>query len=178
MKKIRVTLGLCLAGLLLPAMFAVPACLAYGNGSGMPSCHDDIAAQNREPGTSPQCTPLLIVGDNALNFLKEFSVRKINGKWYLFISAEEFAGTMDAAARWKTISLLVSAVTSQFGEEADCFIARVPEKKEEKEALLAGRYPPELIAAAAHHVVLSQEQLNSRMWPEYHHHSLYTLTVY
>ncbi|MBU4263145.1 MAG: hypothetical protein KKC76_14920 [Proteobacteria bacterium] len=178
MKKIFISLGLCLASLLMFALAAVPHCHAYGNGSGIPSCHDDIAAKNTGPGTSPECTPLLIVSDKALNFLQEFSVRKINKKWYLFISAEEFAGKMDAVARWKTISLLVSAVTSQFGEEADCFIARVPGKKEEKEALLAGDYPQGLIAAAAHHVVLSEEEQRGKMWPEYHHHSLYTLTVY
>jgi hypothetical protein len=178
MKKIFLSLGLCLASSLMFAMAAVPNCYAYGNGSGIPSCHDDIAAKNTGPGTSPECTPLLIASDNALNVLKEFSVRKINKKWYLFISAGEFAGKMDAVARWKTISLLVSAVTSQFGEEADCFIARVPEKKEEKEALLAGDYPQELIAAAARHVPLSQQEQSGKRWPEYHHHCLYTLTVY
>ncbi|MBU0909682.1 MAG: hypothetical protein KKA54_07970 [Proteobacteria bacterium] len=178
MKKIFIKLGLCLASSLMVAMVAVPNCHAYGNGSGIPSCHDDIAAKNTGPGTSPECTPLLIASDSALNFLKEFSVRKINKKWYLFISPEEFAGQMDAVARWKTISFLVSAVTSQFGEEADCIIARAPVKKEEKEALLKGDYPQELIAAAAHHVTLSKEELSGKMWPEYHHHSLYTLTVY
>jgi len=178
MKKALVTLGLCLAGLLMPAMVAVPICHAYGNGSGIPSCYDDLAAKNTAPGAGPECTPLIIDKDNALNFLKEFSVRKINKKWYLFISPDEFAGEMDAVARWKTLSLLVSAVTSQFGEEADCFIARVPEKKEEKEALLAGDYPGELIAAAARHVPLSQEEQSGKKWPEYHHHCLYALTVY
>lgn len=178
MKKLLITVGLCLACSLMAALVAVPACLAYGNGSGIPSCHDDIAAKNTAPGASPECAPLLMGSDHALNFLKEFSVRKINRKWYLFISAEEFGGKMDAAARWKTISFLVSAVSSQFGEEVDCFVARVPEKKEEKEALLKGDYPRELIAAAAHHVTLSQEEQSGKMWPEYHHHFLYTLTVY
>ncbi|MCB2181660.1 MAG: hypothetical protein KQH63_06535 [Desulfobulbaceae bacterium] len=150
---------------------------AYRSGSGLPSCHDDIASMRTEPGKSPQCAPLILDKDTALKFLKEFKAKKIAKKWFLFLSEQEFAN-LDTKSRWKTISTFVSAVTSNFGEQGDCFIARIPATDEEKKALLAGAYPEKLIAASGVGVEQSDKDAADRKWLEYHHPLLYVLSVY
>ncbi len=156
---------------------ALPASVAaFPSGSGIASCHDDIIPERTMPGTASACTPLIINQDKALEFMKKFSIRKIKEKWYLFISEEESKGGLTTATRWQTIDLMTSAVQSLFNDKGDCLIVRVPQSSEEKQALLGGSYPQELIAAQAIYVEGSQEK--KAEWPEYHHHRLYTLTVY
>ena len=163
---------------LLTGVFSITSCFGYRGGSGIPSCHDDIAVKRTEPGVSPDCTPPILDRETSLDILKNFVVKKVKGKWYLFLSAEDFEGRLDIASRWKSISLLVSAVESMFAEKSDCYIVRVPETSEEKEALLAGNYPQKLVAVSAQHVVLSEDEKSSKKWPEYHHHLFYKITVY
>jgi len=163
---------------LLITVFSITSCFAYQGGSGIPSCHDDIATKRTEPGVSPDCTPPIIKKENALEILNNFIVKKIKGKWFMFISEEEFAGTFDISSRWRSISLLIQAVESLFAEKAECFIVRFPETAEEKAALLAGMYPQELIAASAKYVELTEEEESSKKWPEYHHQIFYKMTVY
>jgi hypothetical protein len=170
-------------------LFSVTVCLliaisfpastyAYKGGSGIPSCHDDIAVKKTEPGTSPKCTPPILDEETSLRILKNFEVKKIKGKWYMFISAEEFEGKFDSASRWKSISFLVSAVESMFAEKAECFIVQVPEAEKDKEALLAGDYPQKFIAASAKPVDLKDEEKSNKKWPEYHHPLFYKIVVY
>ncbi len=162
----------------LCAMFLSPvsSCMAYRGGSGLPSCHDDIASVRDKAGTGPDCTPPILDQETSAKFLKEFTVRKIQGKWYLFLAQDEFV-TLDVPARWKSISLLVSTVQSLFGDNADCHIARIPVDDEEKKALLKGQYPAELISASAVYVKMSAAEKETTKWPEYHHHVLYRLSV-
>lgn len=163
---------------LVTGVFSITSCFAYQGGSGIPSCHDDIAVKRTEPGVSPDCTPPILDRETSLDILKNFVVKKIKGKWYMFISAEEFEGKLDRPSRWKSISFLISAVESMSAEQAECFIVRVPETSEEKEALLEGKYPQELIAASAKHVELTEDEKSSKKWPEYHHPLFYKITVY
>jgi hypothetical protein len=163
---------------LLTIVFSITSCFAYQGGSGIPSCHDDIAAKRTEPGVSPNCTPPILTEEKSLDILKNFVVKKVKGKWYMFLSAEEFEGKLDSASRWKSISFLIQAVESMFAEKAECFIVRVPETAEEKAALLEGTYPQELIAASAKYVELTEEEESSKKWPEYHHPLFYKITVY
>jgi hypothetical protein len=142
-----------------------------------PSCHDDIALNMKKPGESPLCTPPIIKPEVAKDFLNKFTVKKIQGKWYLFLSSKDFAGEFDVASRWETISILVSAVESLFLEKAECLIVKIPETEAEKAALLAGIYPPELIAALGRYAV-KEKEIAEKDWPEYHHHLFYKLTVY
>lgn len=177
MQKRQKKISLPLVVLLVIVLFSWSTAFAYRGGSGVPSCHDDLAVNKTEPGTSPLCTPPIIDEETSLKFLKESTVKRIKKKWYLFLSPENFQA-MDAAARWKTISLLISAVESKFGEKADCFIVRIPETSEEKQALLQGDYPQKLTAAGAQRTPLSAEEEKEKKWPEYHHHLLYKITVY
>ncbi|MFZ5759730.1 MAG: hypothetical protein ACOY32_08900 [Thermodesulfobacteriota bacterium] len=149
---------------------------AFPSGSALPSCHDDIIPGKNVPGTAVPCTPLIMNQDSALEFMKKFSIRKINKKWYLFISEEESKGGLTAATRWQTIDLMTSAVQSLFNDNADCLIVRAPQSSEEKQSLLSASYPQKLIAAQAVYVEGSKEK--KAEWAEYHHHQLYTLTVY
>jgi hypothetical protein len=173
-KFVYFTVVLCVAATFVP----FSSTFAYKGGSGIPSCHDDIAVNKTEAGTSPGCTPPILDQETSLDVLKNFGVKKIKGKWYMFISAEEFAGKLDLASRWKSISLLISAVQSLFAEKAECYIVRIPETEDDKEALLAGNYPQKLIAASAKPVDLPDEEKSSKKWPEYHFPLLYTITVY
>ena len=166
-----------LVGLFI-GVFAIAPGFAYQGGSGIPSCHDDIAVKRTEPGVSPDCTPPILTEEKSLEILKNFVVKKVKGKWYMFLSAEDFDGKLDVASRWKSISFLIQAVESLFSEQAECFIVRVPETSGEKEALLAGNYPQKLVAASAQHVVLSEDEKSSKKWPEYHHPLFYKITVY
>lgn len=170
-------LSLILACGLLFHLCVTASVSAFPSGSGIPSCHDDVAANKTAAGTGPECTPTIMSQDKALEFLKNFTVRKINKKWYMFISQEEFNGKLDAANRWQSISLMTSATQSMFNDNADCLIARAPETDKEKKALLAGDYPQELIAAEARYVEGSKDK-KEEQWPEYHHHLLYTITVH
>lgn len=163
---------------LLTGVFSITSCFAYKGGSGIPSCHDDIAVKRTEPGVSPNCTPPVLDREKSREILENFVVKKIKGKWYIFLSAEDFGGKFDIASRWKAISFLIQAVESISAEQAECFIVRVPETAEEKAALLEGKYPQELIAASAKHVELTEEEKSSKKWPEYHHPLFYKITVY
>lgn len=142
-----------------------------------PSCHDDIAKRMEKPGESPLCTPPILKPEVAKDFLTQFNVKKVQGKWYIFLTPTEFKGEFDTASRWETLSLLVSAVESLFVEKAECLIVKIPETDAEKAALLAGVYPPELIAASARYAV-KEKEIAYEDWPEYHHHLFYKLTVY
>ncbi|MBI5559578.1 MAG: hypothetical protein HY885_18300 [Deltaproteobacteria bacterium] len=177
MKKLRTIRAFSLALALTGGLFPAVSCFAFPSGSGIPSCNDDVAAKHKEPGAGPECTPTIMAQDMALEFLKTFTVRKINKKWYMVVSKEEF-GELDPAARWQRISLMTSAVQSNFSEKADCLIVRVPESAEEKEALLKGDYPQKLTAAEARYVDLSETEIKTKQWPEYHHHVLFKMTVY
>ncbi len=163
---------------LLTGVFSITSCFGYQGGSGIPSCHDDIAVKRTEPGVSPNCTPPILDREKSQDILENFVVKKVKGKWYMFLSVEDFEGKFDIASRWKAISFLIQAVESMFAEKAECFIVRVPETAEEKEALLEGKYPQELIAASAKHVELTEEEESSKKWPEYHHPLFYKITVY
>ena len=171
---IVIIVAACLLSILLP----LSPCFAYKSGSATPSCHDDIAATKTEAGTSPDCSPVIYDRERSLEILNGSGAKKINGKWYIFISAAEFEGTLDIPSRWKTISLLISAVESMFNEQAECFLVRIPETDKDKEDLLTGNYPQRLIAASAKPVELPAEEKSSKKWPEYHHPLLYTITVY
>jgi hypothetical protein len=177
MKKLQKICAFSLALALTGGLFSTGSCFAFPSGSGIPSCQDDVATKNKKPGTGPECTPTIMAQDMALEFLKTFTVRKINKKWYMVVSKEEFE-KLDPAARWQRISLMTSAVQSNFNEKADCLIVRVPESAEEKEALLKGEYPEKSTAATAHFVELSETEIKTKQWPEYHHHVLYKMTVY
>lgn len=142
-----------------------------------PSCHDDVAKIMKKPGESPLCTPPILDQQTSKDLLDKFKVKKIKGKWYLFLSPAEFQGGFDTASRWETISLFVSAVESLFREQADCLIVKIPETDAEKEALLAGTYPKELIAATGR-PEKKEKKIEEKDWPEYHHHLFYKLTVY
>ncbi|MCF8055192.1 MAG: hypothetical protein K9K37_00955 [Desulfocapsa sp.] len=182
MKKIHFFPLLTVILYLLPAIFASTSCFAYQGGSGIPSCHDDIAVQRTEPGTSPDCTPPILDKKKSREILEGFGAKKIKGKWYIFLSAEEFAGKMDSTSRWKTISLLVSAVESMFASREECLLVQIPETEEDKDALLAGNYPQRLIAASAKHVTVKEEgkeeEKEATKWPEYHHPLFYKITVF
>ncbi|MFH1216779.1 MAG: hypothetical protein V1706_09795 [Pseudomonadota bacterium] len=173
MKKLSLSLA---CGLFFHFCFTAPVS-AFPSGSGIPSCHDDIAANMTTAGTGPECTPTIMSQDKALEFLKNFTARKINKKWYMFISEEEKSGKLDAATRWQTISLMTSATQSMFNDNTDCFIVRAPATDEEIKALKDGVYPQSLIAAEARYVEGSKDK-NEGEWPEYHHHLLYKITVY
>ena len=163
---------------LVISVFLITSSFAYQGGSGIPSCHDDIAVKRTEPGVSPNCTPPILDKEKSLEILENFVVKKVKGKWYLFLSKEDFDGKLDTASRWKSISFLIQAVESMFAEKAECLIVRVPETTEEKEALLAGNYPQELVAASATYVELTEEEKKGKKWPEYHHPLFYKITVY
>jgi hypothetical protein len=173
-------ISLLLTGILylVVCVFVAPSCFAYQGGTGIPSCHDDIAVQRTEPGSSPDCTPPILTEEKSLEILAKFGAKKIKDKWYIFISDEEFSGKLDSPARWKLISLLVSAVESMFAKQEECFLVGIPETEEEKEALLAGTYPQKRIAASAKHVTLTQEEKDGKKWPEYHHPLFYKITVF
>ncbi|OKY75832.1 MAG: hypothetical protein BM485_05710 [Desulfobulbaceae bacterium DB1] len=173
MKKLSRSLA---CGLLFH-LCATASVSAFPSGSSIPSCHDDIAANMTAPGTGSECTPTIMSQEKALEILKNFTARKVNKKWYIFISEEEKAGKLDAASRWQTISLMASAVQSMFNENADCLLVRAPATEDEKKALLQGNYPQALIAAEARYVEGSKDK-NEGEWPEYHHHLLYKITVY
>ena len=178
MKKVTKFLSFIVILCVSYTFFSASSTYAYKGGSGIPSCHDDIAVNRTEPGTGPECTPPILDKETSVDILENFGVKKIKGKWYMFISAEEFEGKLDSSSRWKSISLLISAVQSMFAEEAECYIVRIPESEEDKEALLAGTYPQKFRAASAQPVKLSDEEKSSKKWPEYHHPLLYTITVY
>ena len=129
MKKIQFFLLLTAAAYLLPPFIVPTTVLAYQGGSGIPSCHDDIAVRRTEPGVSPDCTPPILDMEKSKEILNGFNAKKIKGKWYIFLSAEEFSGKLDSASRWKTISLLVSAVESMFAKQEECYLARIPENR-------------------------------------------------
>jgi hypothetical protein len=177
-KKNKITLLFTGLLFLFSSVFVSTSCLSYQGGSGTPSCHDDIAAQRTEPGTSPDCTPPILDEKKSREIIEGFEAKKIKGKWYIFLSAEEFSGKMDSTSKWKTISLLVSAVESMFAKQEECFLVQIPETEEDKDALLAGNYPQRLIAASATHVTLKDEEKEGKKWPEYHHQLFYTITVY
>ena len=160
-------------GIMFVMLTAASFCLAET----IPSCHDDIAVKHNAPGTSPMCTPAILSNDVSLDFLKKFGAKKIKQKWYIFLSEKDVKGGFDYASRWQTISLFVSAVQSLFNEKADCFIVQIPQTAQEKEALLAGKYPKELVAASGEHSQ-PEHAVNENDWPEYHHHLVYKLAVY
>lgn len=178
-KRIQFFLLLPAATCLLVSVVMSTASFAYQGGSGIPSCHDDIAVRRTEPGVSPNCTPPILDMEKSKEILDGFNAKKIKGKWYIFLSAEEFSGKLDSASRWKTISLLVSAVESMFAKHEDCYLARIPATEEEKDGLLAGNYPQNLIAASAKHVKMEEKEgEEERKWPEYHHPLFYKIEVF
>lgn len=178
MKKLYVSLLSTAIVCLLTGVFSITSSFAYQGGSGIPSCHDDIAVKRTEPGVSPNCTPPILTEEKSIEILKNLKTNKIKGKVYMFISAEEFEGKFDSSSRWKSISLLTSAVQSLFTGYTECYIVRIPETNEEKESLLAGNYPQKLIAASAKYVELTKEEESKKKWPEYHHPFFYKITVY
>ncbi|MDA8163818.1 MAG: hypothetical protein M0017_02115 [Desulfobacteraceae bacterium] len=166
--------------LLLTALWPAATCLGFAEyADKVPSCNDQIAKGRTTPGTAPSCTPAILESATALRIMQSgMVVRKIKGKWYLFLSEEQVKKDFDAGKRWQSISLLVSAVQSLFAKGESCYLARVPRTEAEKKALLAGNYPRRLIAASAEAVPPGPKPVKESAWPEYHHHILYKLTVY
>ena len=164
---------LCLGIIAGSILFAAFPCFAFK----ALSCQDHIAATYDKPGTSPDCLPVIWTKEYAVEFLNKSGAKKINDKWYIFISEKEFSEEVDYSLRWKTISSLVTAVQSLFDEKAECFIVRIPATDEEKAALLEGKYPEKLIAAHGK-FAKSEDEAGIDDWPEYHHHLKYSLTVY
>lgn len=164
----------------LAALITASSCLGFADYAGkVPSCNDQVAKSRTAPGTAESCTPAILDPKVAMQFMKSgVVVKKVKGKWYLFMSESELEKDFDAAKRWQAISQLVSAVQSLFNQAENCYLARVPRTEEEKKALLAGTYPEKLIAASGVAVPLGDKPENEYPWPEYHHHLLYKLTVY
>lgn len=106
MKNTATKTSLFLFIFIITALWTVGSVMAYQGGSGIPSCHDDIAARRDKPGTSPDCAPPILTEEAAMKVLNNFTVKKINKNWYLFLSHKEFEGGLDSPTRWKTISLL------------------------------------------------------------------------
>ena len=140
------------------------------------SCINEASNRNKA-GASTNCAPVILSNDTAFEIIKTFNVVKVGYDRYIFMKKEKLS-KIDYKRKWELIALMVSAVQSLYGENADCYLASLPETEADKTALMLDSYPESRIAACAKYVWPDLKSHPERKWPPNHHERLYKLIVY